>query len=265
MMPSMIRVVTIWGLGMLAVGAALAEEPPDVLAKKLGEFKGAKGGQVIPITEDSLTRVFPGHRFYVLRFRQYPVSLVPPEPLKANNLFVVKPDGSVEHIADTTALERFFRATLAPVRTEIEAKAAAKAWLRLTQELRQDGFFQFSVPEGSLRIARAATGGRRVTGRAVVDPRGGNQGEIVASLTFDQAGKLANVSETATIKRGIRPICQATKLLDPDPIVRGMAEQAILVMGKAAKEYLAEQRAKAGPELRRAIDRIWGRILAGER
>src|SRR2546430_9082269 len=48
-------------------------------------------------------------------------------------------------------------------------------------------------------------------------------------------------SETANIKKGIRPICQATKLLDPDPVVRGMAEQAILVMGKAAKEYRSEE------------------------
>lgn len=64
------------------------------------------------------------------------------------------------------------------------------------------------------------------------------------------------------IQKGVRPICQATKLLDPDPVVRGMAEQAILVMGKAAEGYLTEQRTRASPELRQAIDRIWQRILA---
>jgi len=114
-------------------------------------------------------------------------------------------------------------------------------------------------------VTPAAGGGLRVTGKAVVNPQGGNMGEIAASLTFDPAGKLSKGSETANIKRGIRPICQATKLLDPDPIVRGMAEQAILVMGKAAKEYLDEQRAKASPELRSAIDRIWHRILIEDR
>jgi hypothetical protein len=31
-------------------------------------------------------------------------------------------------------------------------------------------------------------------------------------------------------------------------------------MGLAAREYLDEQRAQAGPELRRAIDRLWQRI-----
>ena len=101
-----------------------------------------------------------------------------------------------------------------------------------------------------------------MTGKAVVSQQGGNLGAIAASLAFDPAGKLAQASETATIKRGVRPICQATKLLDPDPIVRGMAEQDILVMGRAAKEYLHEQRAMAGLELRDVIDRIWQRILA---
>ena len=102
-------------------------------------------------------------------------------------------------------------------------------------------------------------------GKAVVKPRSGDAGEIDARLTFDAAGKLVRVSETANLKRGIRPICQATKLLDPDPVVRRMAEQDLLVMGKAARDYLAAQRAKADPKLQRAIDRLWERILAEDR
>lgn len=83
----------------------------------------------------------------------------------------------------------------------------------------------------------------------------------MASLTFDWAGKLVKVVDEAIVVAGPRPICQATKLLDPDPIVRGMAEQIILVMGRAAKEYLNEERAKASHELQKAIDRIWQKIL----
>jgi hypothetical protein len=41
-----------------------------------------------------------------------------------------------------------------------------------------------------------------------------------------------------------------------------MAEQDLLYMGHAAKEYLSEQRAKAKPKLQRAIDEIWERIRA---
>jgi hypothetical protein len=71
--------------------------------------------------------------------------------------------------------------------------------------------------------------------------------------------------ERRAIHAGVRPICQATKLLDPDPIVRRMAERDILVMGRAAKAYLDEQRARATPALRQAIDRMWKRIVAESR
>jgi len=44
-----------------------------------------------------------------------------------------------------------------------------------------------------------------------------------------------------------------------------MAEQDLLVMGKAAGDYLAGQRARADRKLQNAIDRIWERILAEDR
>ena len=80
------------------------------------------------------------------------------------------------------------------------------------------------------------------------------------TLTFDQSGKLTRVQQTNKVKPGVRPICQATKLLDADPLIRAMAEQDLLVMGRAVKPYLDEQRAKARPELQKAIDHIWQRI-----
>ena len=63
------------------------------------------------------------------------------------------------------------------------------------------------------------------------------------------------------VVRGMRPRCQATRLLDPDPLIREICEQDLLVMGRAAQGYLMEQRATASPELRRAIDRVWQKIL----
>jgi hypothetical protein len=103
--------------------------------------------------------------------------------------------------------------------------------------------------------------GRKVSGKAVVEPKGGNKGEIGVTLVFDADGKLTKADEKADLKAGVRPICQATKLLDPDPVVRRMAEKDILVMGRLAKPYLDEQRAKASPELRKAIDQVWQRIV----
>src|SRR5262249_51990686 len=185
---------------------------------KLAEYPGSERGHVLAITSQPLLAVFPNEVFYALRFRQYPVAIAPPEPLQANNLFVVRPDGAVEHLANVGALEAFFRAALRPATTDAEAKDAARAWLRLVEEFHQDGFIHFAVPDDSLKVVSLPDGGREVTGTARVIPRGGNQGEISASLTFDRNGHLLTASESANIKRGMRPICQATKLLDPDPI-----------------------------------------------
>src|SRR5712691_4712333 len=250
-------ILALCALSALVISLSPAEEIPEVLTRKLAEFKGAEQGQISGVTDDSVTRQFPGYSFYVLRFRHYPVAHALASPLRANNLFVLKPDHSVELIADAGGLEQFFRLALTPVTTEPQARDAARAWLRLAQEFHQDGFFQFSIPGDSVEVASAPGGGLQVKARASVNPPGGNAGEITASLVFDQNGRLARAAEAANFNQGIRPICQATRLLDPDPIVRLRAEQDLLAMGMAAKGYLDEQRARAGPDLRQEIDRIW--------
>jgi len=253
-------------VALLAPRCASAADAPAresaLINRTLAGFPGAERGTLSPVLDQGLTRTLPGYAFYALRFRQYPVALRPPASLKASNLLVVGKDDSVTVLVDPPALENFFRSTLSPVTTEAQARAAAGAWLRLSEELAQDGFLAFSIPEDSVTVGPEASGGRRVTGKAVVAPHAGDRGEIDATLIFDPRGRLVSVTETRNIKRGIRPICQATRLLDPDPVIRGMAEQDILVMGKAAKPYLDEQRAAAPPELRQAIDRLWQRILA---
>jgi hypothetical protein len=233
----------------------------ELLDQALAGFPGAERGEVIPLAEAAIEQAFPGYRFYVLRFRRYPVAVLPPASLEASNVFVVKPDGSVARLADTRALEAFFQSALAPVTTDADAKEAARAWLRLVEEFHQDGFLQFSIPDATLQAGPTLGGGHEATGKAIVASQGGNLGEVTSLLTFDSAGRLVRASATARIKRGIRPICQATKLLDPDPVVRRMAELDLLVMGRAAKPYLDEQRAIASPELRDEIDRVWQQIL----
>ncbi len=258
--------VPLCALVVLAARLVAAQErAEESLARKLAEFPGADRGKVTAVVEPAIAGDFPDHRFYVLRFRQYPVAVVPPPSLQSNNLFVVKPDASVEYLPDTSALEGFFRATLPPVTAAEPAKRVARAWLRLVEEFHQDGFFRFSIPDDSLHASPDADGGLTVTGRAIVAERGGSGGEIVASLKFDKAGRLTKASEIARMKPGIRPRCQARRLLDPDPVVRRMAEDAILIMGRDAEEYLDEVRRTAGPPLRHAIDRLWERIRAEDR
>jgi hypothetical protein len=137
---------------------------------------------------------------------------------------------------------------------------AGLTWLRLSYVFSQDGFYTFGDPD--VRVTTFADGSIEVIGGVLVTA--GGKGQVRATLDFDSNGGLKDVSEDRRVCPGVRPICQATKLLDPDPLVRRMAEQDILVMGTAAKGYLDEQRAKANPELQKAIDRIWKRIMDEE-
>jgi hypothetical protein len=100
--------------------------------------------------------------------------------------------------------------------------------------------------------------GNFVASTKAVVMKGGN-GEINVELAYE-GGKLTKATIEAKLKPGVRPICQATKLLDPDPLVRAIAEQDLLCIGRAGRPYLDEQRARASPELQRAIDRLWERI-----
>lgn len=161
------RVLVLCGFLTLALRGTAASEPADeLMARKLAEFPGADRGQTTAIVDPDIVRVFPNQRFYALRFRQYPVAIAPPGPLGSNNLFVVKPDGSVEHLGDARALERFFGAALPPVTTGDQAKEATKAWLRLVEEFHQDDFFQFSIPDDTLQAVMVSDRGLSATGKA---------------------------------------------------------------------------------------------------
>jgi hypothetical protein len=224
------------------------------------EKTGGPAANVQYVQYDPVWHAFPKYYFFTAFFRLYPVAAAPPEGLKSSNIFVVGPDGKPKLINDTKALEEFFRTNLPGIKEDDAAKDAVRAWLRLSQEFRQDGFYQFQLMDDSTKVAR--DGDARVASGKTVVMKGGN-GELNVTLKFDADGKLVKngVTEEGNLKPGPRPICQATKLLDADPIVRRMAEQDLLIMGRAAKSYLDEQRAKASPELQRAIDRLWQRIL----
>jgi len=237
-----------------AADAKDAEKGVRNYLKELNAF----GYQIILIKDEAVATAFPNRCVFAVRFQQYPVGIAPPKGLSSSNVFIVN-EGKIEAvIIDSKGLQNYFLNTLAAVEKEEQAKNAVRAWLRLSQELVQDGFYQFGKPQ-DLGCTVAKDGTRTASGTVVV--RAGGRGEINVFLTFGPNGVLAKIAEAVTVKPGIRPICQATKLLDPDPIVRKMAERDILVMGQAAKEYLDEQRAKASPELQKAIDQIWKRIL----
>jgi hypothetical protein len=265
----MIRTLAIGAILMTSAGTAFGEEPKgpteaEVKAaqERLTEYlKGLKGGESARVTRlaaDGVPATFPDHVFFAVIFPQFPVARIAPAPLKSSNVIAIPraKDLKPVPITDLTDLELFMKSNARFVKTEVQVNAAMEAWLRAASELNQDGFYKFTVKAEGYASADSLV---MADGRARVDPAGGNKGEIKAKLTFRE-GRLTAAETKVTLSPGPRPICQSSKLLDADPIVRRMAEDSIRVMGSAAKPYLDEQRAQASPELRAAIDRIWERI-----
>jgi hypothetical protein len=235
---------------------------PILAIEKWAGGKSAAGAQ--PLKDDTLARLFPDYAFWWLNFRMYPVAIMQPEPLKAHNIFAIDRKGGVEDLTSQEELQAWFRKHLPPVKDEAAAKAAVRAWLACTQLLVTDGFYKFSLPEDSLVVEKAG-GGLKASGRLEAGAGGGpNSGTVSVTLPFDADGKLGTVNQEAKLRPGPRPICQSTRLLDPDPLVRRMAEDCLRVMGADALPYLADQRSRCGPGLREAIDRVMVRIVNGE-
>src|SRR5438876_9184973 len=235
----------------------IAKADDQQLVEDYLKSRGAVGAVVRPITDDYVGRTFPNFSFFGVIFRQYPVAVLCPQTqdLKCANVFFVK-DGQVDFVATIPDLKFFFSAELGPAPSKKAAADAASTWLRFSEELNQDLFYTFSAPEISYMPWEDVT---RVRGHAAV--MAGGEGQIDVLITLGAAGSLVHILEKSALRPGVRPICQATKLLDRDPIVRRMAEQDVLVMGRAAKPYLDQVRATARPKLQQAIDRIWQRIL----
>jgi hypothetical protein len=247
-------------LGALLFGhwpATIAKANDQQLVEDYLQSHGFTGAVVRSVTDDFVGRTFPNFSFFGIIFRKYPIAVQCPETqnLKCANLFVVQ-NSQVDVISTVEDLKFFFATNLAPAPTQDAATDAAGTWLRFSEELKQDLFYTFSVPDISYTPRDDLT-----VVRAHASVATGGDGNIDVLMTLGAAGSFLNILEKSTLRPGVRPICQATKLLDRDPIVRRMAEQDLLVMGRAAKQYLDQVRTTARPKLKQAIDRIWRRIL----
>jgi len=256
----------VWTIGPTSAPAQEPAKDKAIAAAKAvnGELDRLKAtGFVMQEVKDGpVSRAFPKHVFFGVYFRQHPVARLAPKGMNSANVYAVGHDGKAQLVKDAAQLQGFFKANLAPAKEDDPAKDAARAWVRLSQEFQQDGFFTFALQDDSTKVSKEKDG-KTATARTMAT-KGGN-GEIKVVLTFDGDGKFTGADEKVDLKPGPRPICQATKLLDADPVVRRMAEQDLLIMGRAARPYLDEQRARAASELQQAIDKIWDRICADDR
>ncbi|MBM4069327.1 MAG: hypothetical protein FJ271_10325 [Planctomycetes bacterium] len=258
------RLLAVASLSTLVACAAVHADDEKVKEPSLAhkaleahlEKAGIANAQIVPLKSAVLGKALPGQAFFAVRFRQYPVAVAPPEGMNSANVFAVARTGKPRLMRDAAELEKFLRGNLAGV-GKAQVESALASYLTLAQELHQDGFYTFEVLTKGFAVEDKGNDTIEAAGRAMVT-KGGN-GELNVTMIFKDR-KLAKVVASSKLRPGPRPRCQATKLLDPDPIVREMAEQALLYMGVAARQYIMEQRAKAAPQLRDAIDRLWRRI-----
>ncbi len=241
------------------------EKPADETLQKakkqvLAHLGEAPARQVEAVADKFVRQVLPNHVVVIVGFPQWPVAVSPPAPLKSRNLFLVPKEGKLEQVTDAKGLEIFFKKQVSP---KLGHETVARAWLRLSQEFVQDGFYKFKIPDQFTVLAGSSL--TIISGTAEVVPEGGNKGHIKATLRFDRDNNLATVQEEIKVVRGIRPRCQAKLLVHPDPVIRAIAEDDLRVLGKAAQPYLLQQRAGASPDLRQAIDRLWQRIVAEDK
>ncbi len=237
--------------------------PSDVKAAEkavremLASYKAPEPAKLEIIADSAVVKSCPDQVFIAVFYRQYPIARVMPEPLRFSMVFAFN-GKQAKLLANAKDLEAYFKGHLARADTEAKKKDAARAWLRLSENLHQDMFYRFALMDDATRVS-----GDEASAKVIV-MQGGN-GEINATLTFNKDGSLAKIAEESKIRPGPRPICHATKLLDPDPVIRAIVEQDLLIMGRACKPYLDEQRARASPDLQKAIDRLWQRIVESER
>lgn len=176
------------------------EKGQSALKKHLEKVKGSDG-QVVRIDAAPLRQLFPKDVFFAVRYRVYPVAQQIPEGMKPSNVFVFS-RGKLTHLGNDFKLDAFFKERLPAVKTDAAAKKAAQAWLWLSQEFRQDGFYKFAVADDAAKVEREA-GKRTVTAKAAVTA--GGEGEVEVILLFDAEGQLAAASFQHRLRPEPRP------------------------------------------------------------
>ncbi|HEY9867566.1 MAG TPA: hypothetical protein V6D08_00040 [Candidatus Obscuribacterales bacterium] len=177
-------------------------DPREAIAGHVNEVTGSASGKIAApeqlscVADASLRSVFPSHVFYTLKLASD--ATVPP-PLAPVNLFAVGKDRRVELITSKGELQEWFGKTLGGAQSEERAMGIVRAWLRLAQELSYAGRFRFAVPDGAIKVYRYPAG-MKASGKAVLNYPNGREGEIAATLTFDESGHLARVQEAALVE-----------------------------------------------------------------
>lgn len=144
------RAVHVTTLGAMLLGlwpATPVKADDRQLIEDYLQGRGVTGAVVRPVTDDFVGRTFPNFSFFGVIFRQYSVAVQCPQAadLKCANLFFVR-DSQVDFVSSIEDLKFFFAANLSPAPAQESAADAVSAWLRFSEELKQDLFYTFAPP-----------------------------------------------------------------------------------------------------------------------
>ncbi|MCE5327209.1 MAG: hypothetical protein LLG01_12445 [Planctomycetaceae bacterium] len=129
----------------------------------------------------------------------------------SQNIFVVDAKANVRRIARPLTLQRFFGRSMMPVSDMGSARLAAAAWVTLASVLANDGYYRFEDPVRTATAEALPNGGYQASARAVAvqESQGpGNKGYLEATLAFDGAGKLKDVTQVNNLVPGPRPLAR---------------------------------------------------------
>jgi hypothetical protein len=175
-----------------------AQEAKETVTKHLDRIGGLKQQPAIEwIGDRAVQEVFPSTTFFAVRYRQWPVAIAPPQGLASSSVLAVGKGDKITVLKSADDLANFYVAEVqagTDKATEKNADKYSRAWLTLSQELVQDGFYKFEILKPDITRANNVL---TVTGRSMVT-QGGN-GDIQVTIAFQPDGAI-NASQKHKIQ-----------------------------------------------------------------
>src|SRR5205085_2854418 len=95
------------------------------------------------LQDDLVAKALPDKVFFTVLYPLYPRAVAPPKGLSAVNIFVA--GDPVKPLTTEEELFYFLHDALPKATTDDQAKDAARIYLRLLQEMHQDGYYKFKL------------------------------------------------------------------------------------------------------------------------
>ncbi len=192
----------------LVLCSALGQgKPAAVVDAWLTSHIGTTMGKLPEPTEIHGLERLAGGSFLAVHFREYPLAQASPAPLSSRNIVFVS-KGVATPYSSRKAFDDAFPSLLSAPISRNQILTVLHGYLDLSKEFSQDGYYRFFVALPRMSVTQTDAG-LEARGAATVEQKGGNRGELDATLDFTKSGdgyKLDKITEQDTIRPGIRPL-----------------------------------------------------------